>query len=279
MAEAIGYGLKARREASARAAGWAQWWQEVLALTRRWYIQTKREKLDLAFSLAQPAIWLAFFGTANGRAIDRGVIGTGDYVGFMLPAIVAFTVITNSVAGAQPLLWDRESGYLDRLMSMPIARSSLIVSRFLFQSCLGAAQTVFIVLVAVVLGVSFSALLPALFSLLLGTALLALSFTSLFIALAYFTPGYGTFYAVTGFILLPLLFMSNAFLPLESMPGWMEVIARLNPLTYAIDSMRVPIVEGWQVGVLRSLAVLAGFAALCLAVAAYAFRRQTGGRL
>lgn len=279
MAEAIGYGLKARREAGARTAAWAQWWQEVLALTRRWYIQTKRERLDLAFSLAQPAIWLAFFGTANGRAIDRGVIGTGDYVGFMLPAIVAFTVITNSVAGAQPLLWDRESGYLDRLMSMPIARSSLIVSRFIFQSCLGAAQTVFIVLVAVVLGVSFGALLPALFSLLLGTALLALSFTSLFIALAYFTPGYGTFYAVTGFILLPLLFMSNAFLPLESMPGWMEVIARLNPLTYAIDSMRAPIVEGWQVGVLRSLAVLAGFAALCLAVAAYAFRRQTGGRL
>jgi ABC-2 type transport system permease protein len=279
MAEVARYQVTARQQEVRPGTAWSEWWQEVLGLARRWYIQTKREKLDLVFSLAQPAIWLAFFGQANGRAIDRDVIGTADYVGFMLPAIVAFTVITNSVAGAQPLLWDRETGHLDRLMSMPIARSSVIVSRFIFQSSLAAAQTVFIVVVAAILGVSFTSLLPAVVALVLATTLLALAFTSLFIALAYYSPGYGTFYAVTGFILLPLLFMSNAFLPIESMPGWMEVIARANPLTYAIESMRVPVIDGWRVSVIGSLAVLAAFAAACLTVSAYAFRRQTGERL
>ena len=74
-----------------------------------------------------------FFGNGVGRSVDKQVIGTDDYIGFMLPGIIAFTVVGNGVSGAMPLLWDKEQGYLDKLMSMPIARSSVIVSRFVFQ--------------------------------------------------------------------------------------------------------------------------------------------------
>jgi len=279
MAEAVSRRIEAEAPGRHQAAGWEMWLQEVLALARRWYIQTRRERLDLVFSVLQPAIWLAFFGSANGRAIDTDVIGTEDYVGFMLPAIIAFTVVTNSVSGAMPLLWDKETGYLDRLLSMPIARSSVIVSRFVFQSALATGQTVFIVIVAALLGVDFTSLGAALIAIIIGTALLALAFTSLFIALAYYAPGHGTFFAITGFILLPMLFMSNAFLPIAAMPAWMEVIARINPLTYAIDSMRVPVVEGWQTSVLGSLTLLAAFAAACLALGSFQFKRQTGDRI
>jgi ABC-type multidrug transport system permease subunit len=106
-----------------------------------------------------------------------------------------------------------------------------------------------------------------------------MAFTSLFIALAYYAPGHGTFFAITGFILLPTLFMSNAFLPVAAMPDWMEVIARANPLTYAIGAMREPVIQGWSIDVLGSLAVLAVFAALCLGLGSYQFQRQTGERL
>jgi glycosyltransferase involved in cell wall biosynthesis len=100
-----------------------EWIQEVLALSRRWYLQLIRDRLNLVFSLTQPAIWLAFFGSAVGRAIDRDVIGTPNYIGFMLPGVIAFTVVTNAVSGAMPLLWDKEVGYLDKILAMPIARS------------------------------------------------------------------------------------------------------------------------------------------------------------
>jgi ABC-2 type transport system permease protein len=260
-----------------RAAG-ADWLQEVLALFRRWYLQMIRDRLNLVFSVTQPAIWLAFFGSAVGRAIDPDVIGTRDYIGFMLAGVIAFTVVTNTVSGAMPLLWDKEVGYLDKLLAMPIARSSLIVSRFLFQFALGTVQVILVFAVAVVVSVDVvSGPLGALFILALA-GLLSMCFTALFMALAYRVPTHGTFFAVAGFVTLPLVFLSNAFVPITAMPSWMAVIARLNPLTYAIEAMRTLVLEGWAADVLRALGVLALFAVASLGIATYEFIRHTGER-
>jgi ABC-2 type transport system permease protein len=260
-----------------RAAG-ADWLQEVLALFRRWYLQMIRDRLNLVFSVTQPAIWLAFFGSAVGRAIDPEVIGTRDYIGFMLAGVIAFTVVTNTVSGAMPLLWDKEVGYLDKLLAMPIARSSLIVSRFLFQFALGSAQVMLVFAVSVVVSVDVaSGPLGALFILALA-GLLSMCFTALFMALAYRVPTHGTFFAVAGFVTLPLVFLSNAFVPIAAMPSWMAMIARLNPLTYAIEAMRTLVLEGWAADVPRALGVLALFAVASLGIATYEFIRHTGER-
>jgi ABC-2 type transport system permease protein len=265
--------------AAAERDSWRQWAQEVLALTRRWYIMLIRERLNLVFSIAQPAIWLVFFGTAVGRSVDKQVIGTDDYIGFMLPGIIAFTVVGNGVSGAMPLLWDKEQGYLDKLMSMPIARSSVIVSRFVFQVGLGSAQTLLVLIVALAMGVDFATGPGGVLVILLAAALLTMALTSVFIALAYYVPGHGTFFAITGFVTLPLLFLSNAFVPLDAMPRWMEVVARANPLTYAIEAMRILVIEGWEAQIAVSLAVLAVAAGACLAIGTQQFRQQTGERV
>jgi ABC-2 type transport system permease protein len=114
---------------------------------------------------------------------------------------------------------------------------------------------------------------------LLAAGFLSLSLTSLFVGLAYWVPGHGTFFAITGFISLPLLFMSNAFVPLDAMPGWMEAVARVNPLTYAIESMRIMVIDGWDGDVLIALVALAFASAICLAVGSDQFRRQTRDRV
>lgn len=269
-----------------RAAGdltWARgarrrWAQEVLALTRRWWIELLRERLNLAFSIAQPAIWLVFFGAGVERAIDTEVIGTADYTGFMLAGIIAFTIVGNGVSGAMPLLWDKETGYLDRLMSMPIARSSVIVSRFVFQVAQQTVQILLVVAVALVLGVRIATGPLGLLVILLTAALLTMSVTAAFSALAYAVPQHGTFFAVAGFVSLPLLFMSNAFVPLDVMPAWMEVVARLNPLTYAIDAIRTLALDGWEARIASSLVVLTLVGAVCLALGTWQFRKQTGDR-
>jgi ABC-2 type transport system permease protein len=265
------------RRASAEARG--RWAQEVMALARRWWIELLRERLNLVLSIAQPAIWLVFFGAGVERAIDAEVIGTDDYVGFMLAGIVTFTIVGNGISGAMPLLWDKETGYLDRLMSMPIARSTVIVSRFVFQVAQQSAQILLVVLVALLLGVRIAAGPLGLLVILVAAALLTMSVTAAFSALAYAVPQHGTFFAVAGFVTLPLLFMSNAFVPLDAMPGWMAVVARLNPLTYAIEAMRTLVIRGWAGGIAWSLAVLALVAVLCLALGVQQFRRQTGERV
>jgi ABC-2 type transport system permease protein len=256
-----------------------QWVQEVMALTRRWYIMLIRERLNLVFSIAQPALWLLFFGSGVDRAIDEGVIGTSDYIAFVLPGIIAFTVVGNGVSGAMPLLWDKEQGYLDKLMSMPIARSSVIVSRFVFQLGLGSAQTLLVIAVALAMGVDIATGAGGVLVILVAAGLLTMGLTAIFVGLAYFVPGHGTFFAVTGFVTLPLLFMSNAFVPTDAMPAWMEFVARVNPLTYSIEAMRIMVIEGWELDAAIALGVLAAASAACLAIAAQQFGRQTGERI
>jgi len=263
--------------ASAEARG--RWAQEVMALARRWWIELLRERLNLVLSILQPAIWLVFFGAGVERAIDAEVIGTDDYVGFMLAGIVTFTIVGNGISGAMPLLWDKETGYLDRLMSMPIARSTVIVSRFVFQVAQQSAQILLVVLVALLLGVRIAAGPLGLLVILVAAALLTMSVTAAFSALAYAVPQHGTFFAIAGFVSLPLLFMSNAFVPLDAMPGWMAVVARLNPLTYAIEAMRTLVIRGWAASIFWSLAVLALAAVVCLAAGVQQFRKQTGERV
>lgn len=255
------------------------WLQEVGALTRRWFLQLVRDRLNLIFSLIQPAFWLIFFGFGMGRAIDRDVIGTSNPMAFMLAGIIAFTVITNTVGGAMPMLWDKETGYLDKLLAMPIARSSLIVSRFFFQFILGTAQVLLVFLVAVALSVDVAAKIPGAVVILGIAGLLSMAMTAVFTALAYRLPTHGTFFAITGFLTLPMIFLSNAFVPIQAMPAWMAAVARANPLTYAIESMRILLLEGWTLALPRSIGTLAAFAVACLALATYEFSRHTRQRV
>jgi ABC-2 type transport system permease protein len=106
-----------------------------------------------------------------------------------------------------------------------------------------------------------------------------MAITAAFAALVYATPHHGTFFAVTGFVSLPVLFLSNAFVPLHAMPGWMSLAAHLNPLTYSIEAMRILVVQGWDAAVAGNLAVLSLFSLACLVIGTDQFRRQTGERL
>jgi ABC-2 type transport system permease protein len=253
--------------------------QEVLALSRRWLLVALRERLSLLFSVLQPAVWLVFFAGALGGAVDPRVVGTGDYIAFAVPGVIAFTVVGNGVTAAMPLLFDKETGYLDKLLSMPIRRSSLILSRFLFQTGMNAAQTLVILLVALALGVRPESGPLGVPAILAVTALLTLALTSAAMALACAVPSHGTFFAITGFVSLPLLFMSNAFVPLSAMPAWMEAVARINPLTYAIEAIRLLVLRGWGGDVPLSLAALVVACVLLLAVGAWQFTRQTSERV
>jgi ABC-2 type transport system permease protein len=259
---------------SGTGSGAAAYLREVLALSRRWYIQMKRERLNLFFSLAQPALWLIFFGGMFRRAIDRSVIDAPDYTTFMLAGITVFTVVGNAVSGAMPLMWDKENGFLDKLMTAPISRSSLIVSRFLFQTALSSVQGLVIVFVGLALGVEIKAGIGGVFVILLVSGLVGMALTAAFLALAYTVKHHGDFFAITGFITLPLFFMSSAFAPISAMPEWMQFVARVNPLTYAINANRHLVIDGWTASLVGDLAVLTAFAAVCLAVGTAAFHRK-----
>src|SRR5205814_3295607 len=183
------------------------------------------------------------------RAVDRSVIDAPDYTTFMLPGIMVFTVVGDALNGAMPLLWDKENGFLAKLLTAPISRSSLIVSRFLFQTILGSIQGVIILGVGLALGVHIATGAAGVLVMLGITGLVGMALTASFLALAYVVKNHGDFFAVTGFLTLQLFFTSSAFAPVSAMPGWMKVVAHLKPLTYAINAMRHLVVDGWTAAV------------------------------
>ena len=109
------------------------YWQEINALTMRWVRRLSREKFSMLFTLVQPMLfWLIFFGNLFQRAADTQVMQAPNYISFLAAGVVIMTVLNNGLAGGVDLLFDKENGFLERLMSTPIHRTSVILSRFIF---------------------------------------------------------------------------------------------------------------------------------------------------
>src|SRR5712691_7321844 len=199
-----------------------QYFQEVGALTMRWVRRLSREKFSMLFTLFQPMVfWLIFFGNLFQRTANTEVVQAPSYIAFLAAGVVVMTILNNGLAGGTDLLFDKENGFLERLMSTPISRTSVVISRFLFVMSITSLQ------VLVILGVAY------LIGLLFGVGLTAIS-----MALAFSVKSHGDFFSMLGFLSLPMSFLSTALVPLAAMPAWMAFLARLNPMTWAIDAVR-----------------------------------------
>ena len=254
--------------------------QEVLALTNRWVKRLSREKFSMLFTLVQPMLfWLIFFGSLFQRAADVEVVQAPNYISFLAAGVVVMTVLNNGLAGGVDLLFDKENGFLERLMATPIRRSSVILSRFLFVMAITAMQ------ILVILGVAFffdvrpeTGLLGIAVILFIGM-LFGVGLTAISMAMAFSVKSHGDFFSVLGFLSLPMIFLSSALVPLSAMPGWMQALASLNPMTWVIDAVRPLILTGWEAAVpqvMIAIGVLIVFDALCLYGGAKAFRRTVG---
>jgi ABC-2 type transport system permease protein len=254
--------------------------QEVLALTNRWVKRLSREKFSMLFTLIQPMLfWLIFFGNLFQRAADVQVVQAPNYMSFLAAGVVVMTVLNNGLAGGVDLLFDKENGFLERLMATPIRRSSVILSRFLFVMAITAMQILVILGVAFLFGVSAETGILGIALILILGMLFGIGLTSISMAMAFSVKSHGDFFSVLGFLSLPMIFLSSALVPLVAMPGWMKTLAFFNPMTWVIDAVRPLIISGWsqalpQVGI--ALVVLIAFDALCLYGGAKAFKRSVG---
>ena len=218
--------------------------QETKAQLGRWMIHLKREPFNVAFNLVNPLILLIFMGGAF-QALARDSVG-GDYRSYLLPGILALTAFGNSMAGGIPLLFDRENGFLLRLMSAPISRASILVSRFLAVNLSTMLQCLLILALGLLFGARIATGLGGVVALLMIGLLLGFGVTVISLILAFVLENHGDFFAILGVTALPLSFLSSAFVPLDALPLWMRLLARVNPMTYAIDAMRSLILTGWD---------------------------------
>lgn len=262
-----------------KAPGFGDFLQETAALTKRLFIQLQRRPSTLVAGIVQPLMWLILFG-ALFQNVPKDLFGDSvSYGQFIGAGIIVFTAFGGALNAGLPVMFDREFGFLNRLLVAPLAsRFSIVIASALFISAMTLAQTVAIVVLSAFLGTG----LPGAAGLTLMVMIvltLTLGVTALSLGLAFALPGHIELIAVIFVTNLPLLFASTALVPLSFMPQWLQVIASLNPLSYAIEPIRyVYLHADWSLGSIVmqapwgnvsmgvSLGILVVFCGLALAV-------------
>ncbi|MFN9674558.1 MAG: ABC transporter permease [Microcystis sp.] len=212
--------------------------QETLAMTKRLFIQLQRRPSTLIAGVIQPFMWLILFGALFYNA-PQGLFGNDlSYAKFLAPGVIVFTAFSGALNAGLPVMFDREFGFLNRLLVAPLTtRYSIVAASTIYIIALSFIQTASIVASSAFLGAGLPSL-AGLGAIALIVFLIVLGMTALSLSLTFALPGHIELIAVIFVTNLPLLFASTALAPLNFMADWLKVIASLNPLTYAIEPIR-----------------------------------------
>ena len=189
--------------------------------------------------LIQPILWVVLFGIGMGSLLGAQSPGGEDfYITFMLPGIIALTALGGAIGGGTEWLNERLQGIVKEYLVAPIPRMSILMGNALSSMTKSLLQAIVIMIVGVIIGAKLSNNPLGWLGGLLLVAGYGLGFSGIAIAVASKTDSPGGYHMLIFMLNLPLLFLSNALYPLETMPTWMEVAARINPTTYVVTGMR-----------------------------------------
>jgi ABC-2 type transport system permease protein len=204
-----------------------------------------------------------------GPSIMQNIFGVTDYFSYMSVGMISFIVLFTTMFSGMSIVWDRRLGFLNKVLSTPVSRGAIILSKVFNASLRAMFQATIILALAAVFGLQVSSTFSLLNILGLYAAvfLLCVGLSSVFLALALRSTKWETQMAIVNLINLPLMFASNTFFPISQMPDWIQAIARVNPISYLTDAIRQLTV--WQLNassLMFDFAFLGVFAAVFSAI-------------
>lgn len=222
-----------------------------------------RGRINVISSLVMPAAWLVFVGLALPTKF------TDNYLEFITPGILVMTILFSSLQGGTLMIFDKILGFLNKFLAMPSPRESMLYGKILFISVRGLLQATVILLIATLFGVKI--LNPVqMFLIYLTLFLFSVLFSALSTMIGLYLSDHDSYSAVNSMISMPLFFTSSALMPYDVMPSWLRMMAKLNPVSYAIDSIRTLFEGGIPVQGLIGLTIGAGIMVL---IGTYQFRK------
>ncbi len=255
---------------------------EVSILTQRELKRWYRRKYAIVFTLITPLFWIILFGRSFNigaflslpeglpvevaatlrEVLERGIMGlfgTFDYFTFMVCGMLSILVLFTSMWSGMSIVWDRRFGFLNKLLAAPISTSSIVMSRVLSSIVRGMVQVILIFSIAVALGLKLTPdfTILNLLGVFATLSLLSMGLSSIFTTLAFTIEDHETLIAMANMLNLPLMFASNALFPIQQMPQWLQIIAKVNPMTYCVR-----VVRGFVIGNLSQMDLLFSFTVL-----------------
>ena len=193
------------------------------------------DRTRIISSLMFPLMFLVVFGAGFSRIVGD-LAGGVDFIHFVYPGIVAMTVLTSSLLSGTSVVVDREHGFLKEVLVAPLSRVGVILGKALGGSLTSLSQGIVMLAIAPIIGLSIT---PLLIVKLLPTLLiLSLSLSGLGILMATRMHSQQGFQFLMQLIVFPLMFLAGVFFPVDGVPVWLQVVAKVNPLTYGVDAIR-----------------------------------------
>jgi ABC-2 type transport system permease protein/oleandomycin transport system permease protein len=251
-------------------ARWAV--SDTLTITRRNLLVWMRVPAYIVFTVIQPVMFVLMFRYVFGGAIPVHV--PGGYVNFLMPGIIGQTAAFATFGTAIALAQELKKGVIDRLRSMPMARSAVLAGRLVADTARMTVTILIVIGVGYAVGFRFTngwfpAVMMVVLAIVFGLAICCIAaFTGLAIGDEESVQAFGLIW------LFPITFLSSAFVPISTMPGWLQAFANNQPVTYVIDTMR-GLALGFPIesSLWKSLVWLAGIFIVFAPLAVRAYKR------
>ena len=229
-----------------------------------------RSKPRVLGSIGQPLLFLIAMGFGFGPVFEKA--GGGDYIQFLTPGIVAMTILFGSMFTGMSLIWDRQFGFLKESLVAPVSRTKLLMGRTLGGATIAVFQGILVLIVSCFIGFRIEnvyVLLP----MVLFMFLVSLFFTLLGTTIATLLEDMEAFPLIMNFLIMPIFFLSGALFPLKGLPASINLIAKINPLSYGVDGLRILFNGGGQFGIGLDISILVVITAAVLVIGSRLFGR------
>ena len=242
-------------------------------MTRRHLRNLARQPWWIAITLVQPILWLLLFGAVFKATVDIPGFAADSYVDFLTPGIVVMTALFSGGWAGMGVIDDLNRGVVDRFLVSPVHRGALIAGRLIQLAIVSLIQSLIVIVLGLVLGARFPGGPLGLLVLVTSSSLLGAAIGALSNGMALLARKEETVIAASNFILLPLTFLSSAFMQRDLIPGWVQQVARFNPVDWTVQAGREALGTQADWGfVLARLGWLLALTILCAWLATRAFR-------
>jgi len=248
-----------------------------------------QERSRLIASIAMPLMFLVIFGAGFNRMIGSMAPGV-DFIQFMYPGIIAMTALMNSLQSGLSIVWDREFGFLKEVLVAPLSRIGIVLGKAIGTAIIALGQGFIMLALAPIIGVKLNAMI--ILKLIPILIIVSIMISSLGILIASRMRSQQGFQMLIMILIMPLIFLSGVFFPVNNVPAWLEVVSKINPLTYGVDAIRQVFLStslsstgdaiagvgvtvlGHTMTVLDDTLVVAGLGAILLLLAVWFFSKQ-----
>jgi ABC-2 type transport system permease protein len=246
------------------------------------------DRIRIVTALVQPVLFLFVLGSGLGTLVN---LGPGlSLRTFFYPGILGMSVLMTAMMAAASVVWDREYGFLREMLVAPVRRGSLVLGKCLGGAVIAGFEGLVVIAIAGLVSVPYSpVLMVEVFAIQL---LLAFTICAFGMMMASRIQQMQSFMALNMLMVMPMFFLSGAMFPARHLPTWLNILNRIDPLTYAVDPLRRLVFDhltvsaavrtrlaagvswdGWHVPTLLEVGVVAGMGLIMLSIAIVAFSR------